>query len=116
MDVREYSSRKPLDKNERDWIITNEILDANTKQVINFTVLQLFEDRNQKSYPIIMHDFSHGCYNIHKYYLEKDHRQEYNHEPLRMELFYHAKLDVQQNWKYYRNEFLRRFLPYELQL
>ena len=115
MDYIEHSRIRELDNTKQNRMRTNVLLEPMTKKLINFSILQLYIDQNKMTHPIILHDYSHDCYNIHKYYLGHEKRHEVYEEPLQDELYYRAKKDVLQNWRYYRNEYLGRFLPNELQ-
>lgn len=115
MEYIQHSRIHELDDTLRNRMRTNIILEPITKELANFSVLQVYIDQSEITHPIILHDYSHDCYNIHKYYLGNEKRQEVHDEPLRGELYHRAKKDILQNWHYYRNEFLRRFMPEELQ-
>jgi hypothetical protein len=103
-----------LDPQKRSIMITSTLFDPSKKTLINFIVLQLYKDNNSQKNEVIKHDFSHGCYNFHEYYLGHNHRTEVTDESITSDLYYRIKADILQNWQYYQNEYLRRFLPEEL--
>lgn len=114
MDFVVQKYEKFLDPTKRNRLVTVITLHPITKALVNFSVLQLYLDKSGISYQVIKHDFSHGCYNIHKYYLGHLRRVEIRDRPLSNSLVYEVKQSIQADWIFFRNEFLRRFLPAEL--
>ena len=114
MDFISRSTEKSLDGSERNTLLVDVVLHPVEKNLVNFVVLQLYIDSHRKKHQIIKFDFSHKYYNIHKYYLGHARRLELSHKFPSNELLHEAIVNVKANWHYYRDEYLRRFLPAEL--
>ena len=114
MSVKQYSGIIRLDDSGKNVMYTNSLYDTISKKMINFVVIQFYSDKNNKTHQVIKHDFSHGCYNIHKYFLGHSTRIEVRGEELSAQLFHRIKNDIRLNWKYYLHAYCLRYLPMEL--
>ncbi len=114
MPIIVQKSQKYLDLKERNVLRTNIVYDAHTKELINFAVIQLFIDTDEHTHEIIKHDFSHGCYNIHRNYLGHTNRIEKPEIPLSYGLYQHARNETRANWEERMIQFCIRYLPKEL--
>lgn len=108
MQVYRFRKTKPLSNTLTDLILTEQLLDEN-KKLVNFVVLQLYENQG-KVFEIKKHDFSEGVYNIHEYYASLFHRQEFSKEILSSELYWSCKKDIQENWFEYRERYRKKYM------
>lgn len=100
----EYKKRTPLNAEETDFVYTEIILNAETKRLIGFVVLQTYEAA-ETSFQIKKHDCAHEKYHIHHYYLGMHAKTEESNESITTELFWRAKRDIIENWGSYRARF-----------
>mgnify|MGYP001585339197 FL=1 len=114
MQIKSFTQRTPLGNGESNIRYTNVLFDVDSKKIINFVVIQFYVDPMGEIHEIIKHDFSHGHYNVHKFYLGHTHRME-NHEALlSVSIYQQAKADINQNWKDYVSQYRFRFLTNKL--
>jgi hypothetical protein len=114
MNIQSFPKQEYLDDRRKNILYTEVLYDPFVKKIVNFTVIQFYIDQNGSAHQVIKHDFSHGCYNIHRYYLGRFSRKEAHAIELSSSLFHRLKKESKENWKAYRTQFLMRWLPHEL--
>lgn len=92
-----------------DLMFRESLYNEENRTLINFVVLQLFVHKGIH-YQIKKHDFSHGAYNVHKYYENLDSREEFRNIPLTNELYHECRRDIKNNWLNYREKFVKKYL------
>ena len=112
--IIEFSKEYYLNTDEKNILKTEILYDPSTKKIVNFTIIQFYIDDTRKKHIIVLHDFSHGCYNVHRYYLGHAMREEKRNTLLSMGLVHQIKKEVKATWKENRNHYLMRCLPHEL--
>lgn len=108
-EVRLFRRKSPLGTWDEDYIFTEVVVRAG-KGLLNFAVVQLYRPQD-RYYQIKKHDFSHGAYNVHKYYERPDSREEVPEERLTMELFRRCEIDILDNWLDYRERYRKKYIP-----
>ncbi len=92
-----------------DTIYTEIQYDQESKQIVNFVVIQLYE-HNRVVYEIKKHDCAHGKYHVHHYYEGIHSKVIETTEPVAPELFRNARKDILENWFNYRMRYVRKYL------
>jgi hypothetical protein len=103
-----HHKKKPLDKELATFLLTTVYLDISKQrpELVNFSVSQLMDSNGIR--PVIRFDCSHGFLNVHRYYRSLHDRTDYPDEKPSAELYEQCKKEIYQNWKKYRELFLRR--------
>ncbi len=114
MVIETHTHREALDSTKQNVLVATILYDTITKQIVNFCVLLLFKTKDGAIHEVIKFDFSHSCYNVHRYYLGHSMRQEKRDIIISPDLFREVKKDVRQNWQGYTLTYCMRHLPQEL--
>ena len=107
-EVKFFRKKRPLGNGEEDYILTEAVIGSG-KRLLNFVAIQLYRPQ-ERDYQIKKHDFSHGIYNVHKYYERLDSREEIPEERLTMDLFKRCKMDIVENWFDCRERYRKKYI------
>lgn len=105
-----HKNRIVLGEETSDIVVTRVALNVDEKipVLVDFTVTQLLEW--DIIYPVVRYDCSHGYLNVHHYYESKNRRMDYIHQKPTTKLYEECKKDVLENWRAYREKFIRHRL------
>lgn len=112
MELVKYTRRITLSEEEIDFSYSEILMEKKTKKVLNFAAVQTYQPQ-ETEFLVKKHDCSHGNYHIHHFYRGKEPIIEETDEPITIELFEQAKLDIRMNWLGYRTQFCNRGLDRE---
>ena len=100
---------KPLGTSLEDFLVTERQISENPRKLAGFVALQVFH-HGENIHEIVKHDTAHGIYNIHKYYQRLEGKEEFQDEQITDTLFETAKKDILDNWKKYKENYVRKWL------
>lgn len=108
MEIKSFRKTKLLGNSFRDFIMTERQISLEPRALARFSVIQLLHT-DEGICEVIKHDTAHGIYHIHRFYEGKDDKTEFPEERIDQGLFLRAKSDILENWKEYRDKFVRKW-------
>ncbi|MBU0662689.1 MAG: hypothetical protein ABH854_02085 [Candidatus Diapherotrites archaeon] len=105
-----HEKKRPLDRSMYDFIITSAVVGKAVREVVEFSVLQIYS-KGEKTQKIIMFDTAHGCCHVHRFCRGPHPKAEKHLDgEISARVFRECIEDVKKNWGKYGEFYFRRLL------
>ena len=109
MAVIVHKNKKSLDGSSQDFLITTINYDDETKLIMAFSALQIFEE-NKENHQIIKYDTAHEIVHAHQYFTHNKIMKILPDYKINIKDYELCKRDIKENWQKYKLLYIRNHL------